>query len=100
MSLDLNTPLRWATFNALPNAGTIDYDDFYNPDTDAENLREAKVDCPSCGRTCSPLLSPTHKHQCNSERWANLDYKVYFSCYFATCPKCKTVYRFEITCSD
>lgn len=89
-------PLPGDVFRSLPGAGEIDWEDVYNGEFETECLRFAKVDCPYCGRTCSPLLSPSQIFQCSGWRWVGLEYQEPYTEHAARCPRCHVYYRFLI----
>ena len=78
----------------LPSAGSFDDEYAYNIDTDKYNPNWLKLNCPHCGRRCSPFMTPFHVLLEYGWRWVGLEYKEPFAEYQARCPGCHEWYRF------
>jgi hypothetical protein len=53
-----------------------------------------RVDCPSCGRTGSPLLSRLTRRLRSYRSWVGLSYTAPHADYETRCPGCRATYRF------
>lgn len=83
--------LRTKGYDALPCAGIISSMDTYNVGTGTLVERWGKLNCPVCERECTPLLSPTL-----CANWTGPNRKDDDRQMAATCPECKTRYRFVV----
>ena len=62
-------------------------------DTGEFSRARVKIGCPSCGRTCAPLLSPRTRLLVTGWRWVALSYKEPYEDWLCVCPGCKFEYR-------
>src|ERR1700690_2307532 len=55
-----------------------------------------KVRCPSCGRTCAPLLSSRTRYLGSGWRWVGLEYREPYQEWLCVCPGCRIDYVLTI----
>lgn len=64
-------------------------EDAYHPSSDEFDCRLVVVECPVCGRRCSPFLSRAIRHIRSGWRWVGLDHREPYAEWYCRCPGCR-----------
>lgn len=78
----------------LPNAGSYDNEDCFNPENDNFDNRKLKVKCPCCGRWFAPLCSKFTKYVHGGWRWVGDSHKEPYSDFTSYCRRCGNDFKF------
>lgn len=80
---------------AVPRVGDFDCDDVTNFDTEKDDWRKIKTECPHCRKQCCPMLLKKLEQTDSGWRWVGCDHREPYAEFIAT-HSCGGQFRFSI----